>query len=86
MRNSFLIALSAVIAFTPQAVMASAGKPDTPAEATKPTPDIPPPMISVSRRTGTFGGTSVSYTATAKKETFLKAEDNRKRASFPLPM
>lgn len=81
MRNSFLIALSAVIAFTPQAVMASVGKPDTPAEATKPTPDIPPPMISVSRRTGTFGGTSVSYTATAK-ETFLKAEDGTPKASI----
>src|SRR3546814_17891504 len=39
-------------------------------EADKP---IPPPTVSVTRHKGTFGGKTISYTATAG-ETYLKAD------------
>lgn len=81
MRSPFLLILSALIALAPQAALAADKKPDAQAEAAKPTPDIPPPMVSVTYRSGNFGGTSISYTATAK-ETYLKAEDGTPKASI----
>ena len=42
---------------------------------------VPPPTISVTRHTGTFGGQRVAYTATAS-ETYLKAEDGTPKASI----
>src|SRR5687768_12625349 len=42
---------------------------------------IPPPTVSVTRHTGTFGGQRVAYTATAG-ETYLKAEDGTPKASI----
>ena len=43
--------------------------------------DAPPPIVSVTRHTGTFGGMKMAYTATAK-ETYLKAEDGTAKASI----
>ena len=81
MRRALPLAVSAFIALISQTAMGAAGKPDAPAEAAKPVSDIPPPMIAVSHRSGNFGGTSVSYTATAK-ETYLKADDGTPKASI----
>lgn len=43
--------------------------------------DIPPPLVSVTRHKGVFGGVAVSYTATAR-ETYLKADDGTPKASI----
>jgi carboxypeptidase C (cathepsin A) len=53
-------------------------KPTAAKEEKKP---IPPPEVSVTRHRGTFGGETISYTATAG-ETYLKAEDGTPRASI----
>ncbi|HEY0148341.1 MAG TPA: peptidase S10 [Allosphingosinicella sp.] len=42
---------------------------------------VPPPNVSVTRHSGTFGGQRVSYSATAG-ETHLKAEDGTPKASI----
>ena len=42
---------------------------------------IPPPNVSVTRHTGTFGGQRIAYTATAG-ETYLKAADGTPRAAI----
>jgi carboxypeptidase C (cathepsin A) len=52
----------------------------------KPAPDKPAekveaPLVSVTKHTGTFGGVSVAYTATAR-ETYLKGEDGTPKASI----
>jgi len=52
----------------------------------KPAPDKPAekidaPLVSITKHTGTFGGVSVAYTATAR-ETYLKAEDGLPKASL----
>ena len=56
---------------------------DKPAPAPPPAKaeDIPPPTVSVTRHTGTFGGQTVAYTAIAS-ETYLKADDGTPRASI----
>ena len=81
MRSPFLLALPAFVALAQQPILAAEKKPDTPAEAVKPSPEIPAPMVSVTHRSGTFGGVKVSYTATAK-ETYLKADDGMPKASI----
>ena len=59
---------------------ASQNAPAQPAakEADKP---VPPPTISVTRHSGTFGGQRMRYVATAG-ETYLKAEDGTPKASI----
>ncbi len=52
----------------------------------KPAPDKPAekieaPIVSITKHTGSFGGTTVAYTATAR-ETFLKGEDGPPKASI----
>ncbi len=42
---------------------------------------IDAPLVSVTKHSGTFGGTAVAYTATAR-ETYLKAEDGTPKASI----
>lgn len=81
MRSPFLLALPAFAALAQQPILAAEKKPDTPTEAVKPSPEIPAPMVSVTHRSGTFGGVKVSYTATAK-ETYLKADDGMPKASI----
>lgn len=46
-----------------------------------PKADIPPPNVSVTRHSGTFGGQTIAYTATAG-ETYLKADDGTPRAAI----
>ena len=53
---------------------------DKPVEKASEAPP-PPPMVSVTRHSGNFGGTTVTYTATAR-ETYLKAEDGTPKASI----
>jgi carboxypeptidase C (cathepsin A) len=67
------------------AFLAGPAAAQTPAEA-KPgakdeAPAIPPPNVSVTRHSGTFGGQRISYTATAG-ETYLKAADGTPRAAI----
>ncbi len=47
----------------------------------KPAEKIDAPLISTTRHTGSFGGVSVAYTATAR-ETYLKGEDGTPKASI----
>src|SRR5688572_422731 len=54
--------------------------PAAPAAKEDPKP-VPPPTISTTRHTGTFGGQRIAYTATAS-ETYLKAEDGTPKASI----
>jgi len=71
-----LLALSAaafaVPAFAQDAASPSDKKPEQP---------IPPPLVSATRHTGTFGGARVAFTATAG-ETYLKGEDGTPKASI----
>ncbi len=81
MRIHLLICTAVLAVLAPVAVPAAEKKPETSAEPQKPATDIAPPMEAVSRHKGTFGGTSINYTATAK-ETYLKAEDGTPKASI----
>ena len=58
-------------------------KPDPKAETPKdkPAADIPPPLVSVTKHVGTFGGQKISYTATAS-ETYLTDEKGKPTASI----
>ena len=72
-----LLALSAAALAAPAFAQAAAPAADK-KEADKP---IPPPNLSVTRHSGTFGGQRVAYTATAG-ETYLKADDGTPKASI----
>lgn len=65
-----------VVPATAQNASGSASSPK--AEDPKQTP---PPTVSTTRHTGTFGGQRVAYTATAS-ETYLKTEDGTPKASI----
>ncbi|SFS01252.1 S10 family peptidase [Sphingomonas jatrophae] len=56
-------------------------KPDTAAEKKEAARDIPPPVVSVTRHSGTFGGVRVNYRATAG-ETYLKDKDGNPLAAI----
>jgi carboxypeptidase C (cathepsin A) len=68
---------AAVLAFGVPALAQPSAVPAGKEEAKAP----PPPIVSVTRHTGTFGGQRVAYTATAG-ETYLKAEDGTPKASI----
>jgi carboxypeptidase C (cathepsin A) len=75
---SFSLALAAACLAASTVVQAQAeAKPDAKDEA----PAFPPPNISVTRHSGTFGGHRISYIATAG-ETYLKAADGTPRAAI----
>ena len=57
------------------------GQGDGRAAAKEEAPSIPPPNISVTRQSGTFGGQRINYVATAG-ETYLKAPDGTPRAAI----
>ncbi|HEY7810403.1 MAG TPA: peptidase S10 [Allosphingosinicella sp.] len=71
-----LLALSAAALAAPAFAQASPAADKKGADAA-----IPPPTVSVTRHSGTFGGTRVSFTATAS-ETYLKGEDGTPKASI----
>ena len=54
---------------------------DKPAAEAKRDADAPSPQVSVTRATGSFGGQTIAYTATAS-ETYLKADDGTPRAAI----
>jgi len=61
---------------------AAAQKPADPGPAAAAdAPAIPPPVVSVTRHSGTFGGTRISYRATAG-ETYLKDKDGKPLAAI----
>lgn len=72
MRFAYLLA-ALLVSATP---LAAQPTPDKPADAA-----IPPPNVSVTRNTGTFGGARIAYIATAG-ETYLKAADGTPRAAI----
>lgn len=63
------------------AATASAQTPDPQPAGQREAAAIPPPNVSVTRHSGTFGGARVAYTATAG-ETYLKAADGTPRAAI----
>jgi carboxypeptidase C (cathepsin A) len=70
-----LLALCAAALAVPASAQAPAAEKK---EADRP---IPPPNVSVTRHSGTFGGRRIAYTATAG-ETYLKGEDGTPKASI----
>jgi carboxypeptidase C (cathepsin A) len=70
-----LLALSAAALAAPAFAQAPA------AEKREAQAPVPPPNVSVTRHSGTFGGQRMAYTATAG-ETYLKAEDGTPKASI----
>lgn len=81
MRIHSAIFLIALAAFTPITALSAEKKTETSAEQQKPATEIPPPIASVTRHRGTFGGTLINYIATAS-ETHLKSEDGTPKASI----
>jgi carboxypeptidase C (cathepsin A) len=73
---SCALAAALIVAAAPAQAQSEA-KPATKEDA----PAIPPPNISVTRHSGTFGGQRINYTATAG-ETYLKAADGTPRAAI----
>ena len=56
-------------------------KPDTAPAKEAADPSIPPPVVSVTRHTGSFGGQSIAYRAVAG-ETYLKDKDGKPTAAI----
>jgi carboxypeptidase C (cathepsin A) len=74
---AFAVSL-ALAAGAPLNAQPPAPGPTQPKEADRP---IPPPSMSVTRHSGTFGGQRISYSATAG-ETYLKDKDGNPKASI----
>ena len=70
------VKLAAALLLIATPLFAQEAKPDAKADA-----PIPPPTVSVTRHSGTFGGTTVAYTATAG-ETYLKGPDDKPAAAI----
>ncbi|MHA6766455.1 S10 family peptidase [Sphingobium ummariense] len=77
----FPLCLAAVaLAFAVQPVLAADEKKSDAAESA-PERDVPPPVVSVTKHKGMFGGQAVSYTATTG-ETYLKDKDGKPLAAI----
>ena len=77
----FPLCLAAVaLAFAVQPVLAADEKKSDAAESA-PEKDVPPPVVSVTKHKGMFGGQAVSYTATTG-ETYLKDKDGKPLAAI----
>lgn len=74
------IFIALAFAAATSAVAQQGSSPSQPAEKGEARP-IPPPDVSVTRHSGTFGGQRINYTAIAG-ETYLKAEDGTPRAAI----
>ena len=79
MRGRLVLSMTALALLCGAPALAQDKKPE-PEKKDAPA-DIPAPLVSVTRHSGTFGGAKVSYTATAK-ETYLKGEDGTPKASI----
>ena len=77
--RGLMILLVASLSVAPIQVLAQ-DKPATDRPAEK-ADNISAPIVSITKHTGTFGGVTVAYTATAR-ETFLKGEDGTPKASI----
>jgi len=76
------IAFAAPAAAQPRsAPPAPAAPAAAPAKDSQPDRPVPPPIVSVTRHAGTFGGQRVAYVATAS-ETYLRAEDGTPKAAI----
>jgi carboxypeptidase C (cathepsin A) len=78
MRGLKMLLLASLLTTPLQAFAQEKPVPDKPAEKAA---DIPPPVVSITKHTGNFGGVSVAYTAIAR-ETYLKGEDGTPKASI----
>ena len=78
--KAFSAALAATLLLAALPAMADDAKPAPRPEKSEEAP-IPPPIRSVTKHSGTFGGTKVSYTAIAA-ETYLKDKDGKPTASI----
>ena len=75
-----IVSCAFAVALMPAAAPAQ-GQGDGRAAAKEEAPSIPPPNISVTHQSGTFGGQRINYVATAG-ETYLKAPDGTPRAAI----
>ncbi|MBY0520541.1 MAG: hypothetical protein K2P79_08965 [Sphingomonas sp.] len=80
MRKSILWASAIAAAFTAHPAFAQVEKKE-PSKEVAGDPAIPPPVVSVTRHSGSFGGVAVTYKATAG-ETYLKDRDGKPIASI----
>lgn len=78
MRGLNILLAATLLAAPLQAFAQDKPASDKPAEKAA---DTPAPIVSITKHTGTFGGVSVAYTATAR-ETYLKGEDGTPKASL----
>ena len=81
MRQSIHLGLSLVLLLVGAPAFAQTDKKEAPKEAPAGDPAIPPPVVSVTRHSGNFGGVAVAYKATAG-ETYLKDKDGKPTASI----
>ena len=77
MKFRIALALGAALFAVP---LTAQDKPDAKAEKAE-APAIPPPVVSVTRHSGTFGGTRINYRAIAG-ETYLKDKDGKPLAAI----
>lgn len=78
MRGLKMLLTATLLAAPLQAFAQDKPASDKPAEKAA---DTPAPIVSITKHTGTFGGVTVAYTATAR-ETYLKGEDGTPKASL----
>jgi len=76
-----LAAVAAIVAPMSAAVAQADRKADTKEAPAAGDPAIPPPVVSVTHHSGTFGGVNIAYKATAG-ETYLKDKDGKPIASI----
>jgi carboxypeptidase C (cathepsin A) len=81
MRRTLPIVSCVLAAALISAAAPAQGQSEAKPAAKEETPAIPPPNISVTRHSGTFGGQRINYVATAG-ETYLKAADGTPRAAI----
>jgi carboxypeptidase C (cathepsin A) len=78
LRLCLAAAAFALAATAPGHTQPGGGAPKTQAQAPE---QVPPPIVSMTRHAGTFGGQRIAYRATAS-ETYLKAPDGTPKASI----
>ncbi|MCW6529320.1 peptidase S10 [Sphingomonas sp. MMSM20] len=81
MKVRFALAASAAMMLFATPALAADKKGDAEAAEKSGDPAIPPPVVSVTHHTGTFGGVKIAYKATAG-ETYLKDKDGKPLAAI----
>lgn len=81
MKVRFALAASAAMMLFATPALSADKKADAEAAEKSGDPAIPPPVVSVTHHTGTFGGVKIAYKATAG-ETYLKDKDGKPLAAI----